>query len=134
MVDTGVILAAMNPKDPHHERCRRFLKTDPRPRLVTDFVVAEAARMIEDRLGPDAELTFLKAVMGGRLSIIHVEPDDLTRIAELIETYADLGLGSTDASIVAVAERLKIRRIATLDHRHFSVIRPAHCEAFELVP
>jgi predicted nucleic acid-binding protein len=41
---------------------------------------------------------------------------------------------AADASVVAVAERLKTARIATLDHRHFRAVRPAHCDAFELLP
>jgi hypothetical protein len=53
---------------------------------------------------------------------------------ELIETYADLGLGLVDASVVTIAERLSIATIATLNHRDFSVVRPRHVEAFELVP
>lgn len=55
-------------------------------------------------------------------------------MAELAERYADLGLGGTDASVVAIAERLGIDKIATLDRRHFSVVRPRHVEAFTLLP
>ena len=43
-------------------------------------------------------------------------------------------LGTVDASVIALAERLKVAQIATLDHRHFSVVRPAHVESFELLP
>ena len=39
-----------------------------------------------------------------------------------------------DASLVAIAERMEITTIATLDKRHFTVVRPAHCSAFELIP
>lgn len=59
---------------------------------------------------------------------------DWERIAELVERYADLGLGGVDASVVAVAERLHVREIATLDHRDFSVVRPRNVDAFELLP
>jgi uncharacterized protein len=55
-------------------------------------------------------------------------------MADLAERYADLGLGGTDASLVAIAERLGIDRIATFDRRHFTVVRPAHVEAFTLLP
>jgi predicted nucleic acid-binding protein len=47
-------------------------------------------------------------------------------------TYDALGL--VDASIVAVAERLKVHAIATTDRRDFSLIRPSHVERFTLVP
>ena len=71
------------------------------------------------------------------LGEIHVEephPADFERIAELIEIYRDLPLGTVDAAVVAAAERLELAQIATLDHRHFAVIRPRHIEAFELLP
>ena len=63
-----------------------------------------------------------------------VDAQDWPRIIELVWTYRDLPLGTVDASVIALAERPKIRQIATLDHRHFSVVRPAHVEAFELLP
>ena len=53
---------------------------------------------------------------------------------ELVETYEDLGLGTVDAYVIAVAERLGAIIIATLDRRHFSVVRPSHGFAFELAP
>ena len=54
--------------------------------------------------------------------------------SKLVRTYADLPLGVTDASLVALAERHRVKLIATLDHRHFRVVRPAHLDAFTLVP
>jgi len=59
---------------------------------------------------------------------------DLERMAELVETYADLPLGTVDASVVATAERLGQAEVATLDHRHFTVVRPKHVQAFTLLP
>jgi len=59
---------------------------------------------------------------------------DLDRMAELVEKYADFPLGLVDASVIAVAERLGADEIATLDRRHFSVVRPAHLRAFTLLP
>lgn len=38
------------------------------------------------------------------------------------------------ASVVAVAERLGLTEIATIDRRHFSVVRPRHIDAFTLLP
>ena len=59
---------------------------------------------------------------------------DWARVHELVETYADLRLGGTDASLVALAEHLGATRIATLNRRHFSVVIPRHTDAFELLP
>ena len=55
-------------------------------------------------------------------------------IVESVESADWLQIAAVDASIVATAERLGIRTIATFDRRHFTVVRPAHCEAFDLVP
>jgi predicted nucleic acid-binding protein len=59
---------------------------------------------------------------------------DLNRVAELIATYADLPLGAVDASVIAVAERLGVEEIATLDRRHFTVVRARHVNALTLLP
>jgi hypothetical protein len=56
------------------------------------------------------------------------------RIADLVEQYADAGLGFVDASVIAIAERVGATRIFTLDRRDFSLVRPRHTEAFEILP
>jgi uncharacterized protein len=70
----------------------------------------------------------------GELSVEHLHAADLERAAQLVSQYRDLPLGAVDASVVAAAERLDVTQIATLDRRHFGVVRPAHVEAFELLP
>lgn len=70
----------------------------------------------------------------GAFVTVPVEDDDWLRIAQLVSRYRDLPLGTVDASTVAAAERLGIRTIATLDRRRFGVVRPAHADAFELIP
>lgn len=69
-----------------------------------------------------------------RFRIEPVTEADLARIVELTEAYADLPLGGTDASVIAVAERLGFETVATLDRRHFSVVRPRHAEFLTLLP
>ncbi len=59
---------------------------------------------------------------------------DWLRIAELVARYRDLPLGTVDASVVIAAERLGLSDIATVDRRHFSVVRPVHVDAFTLLP
>jgi hypothetical protein len=102
--------------------------------IVPSLVVAEVSYLIGTNLGPAAELDFFRMLQHRRFRIEPVTGDDLVRITELVERYADLPLGGTDASVVAAAERLGFDTIATLDHRHFKVVRPAHVDAFTLVP
>jgi predicted nucleic acid-binding protein len=74
-------------------------------------------------------------IPGGRFGIAELDLDvDLARVAELVRRYADLPLGTVDASVVATAERLGLHEIATVDRRDFTVVRPAHVDAFTLLP
>ena len=98
------------------------------------LVIAEVSYLVQRGIGVGQEVEFLRDLLEGSLTPVAVDPLDWPRIIELTWRYRDLPLGTVDASVVAVAERLKITQIATLDHRHFSVVRPAHTEAFELLP
>jgi predicted nucleic acid-binding protein len=66
--------------------------------------------------------------------LAHLTLEDLNRMATLVQIYGDLPLGTVDASLVAMAERLNITEIATLDRRHFTVVKPQHVDAFTLIP
>jgi uncharacterized protein len=101
--------------------------------VVPTLVIAEAAYLIGTRLGAEAEVRFLGDLAAGAFAVEAVNPADWLRIAELVGRYRDLPLGTVDASVVAAAERLGIREVATVDRRHFSVVRPQHVEAFILL-
>lgn len=79
-------------------------------------------------------MRFLGDLAAGNLIVEPVMPNDWLRIAALVATYHDLPLGTVDASVVAAAERLGITTVATLDRRHFTVVRPKHVPAFEILP
>ena len=96
------------------------------------MVVAEATYLIAARLGSAIEAAFLEGMM--QFSIEPPQPEDWSRIAELVRTYQDVPLGGTDASVVVLAERLNTGRLLTLDRRHFAAIRPRHVAAFTLLP
>lgn len=134
VVDTGPIVALLNDRDDHHVRCRDFLSTHPGPLLVPTTVFTEVCLLAERRRGTRAELAFLTDIRNGLFTLIDSTSTDLDRIAELVETYTDLPLGSVDASVIALTERLGLDAVATLDHRHFSVVRPRHTSALTLLP
>lgn len=134
LVDTGVLLAAADAGDPDHGACAELLESAAEPLVTSPLVVAEAAYLIDRQLGPRAEAAFFRSISAGDLLVEALTAADYARIAELVERYGDLPLGGTDASVVALAERLGAHRVATLDHRHFRVIRPSHVEALTLVP
>jgi len=97
-------------------------------------VITEVAYLLGTRLGPDPEIRFLGDLAAGNLIAEQVLASDWIRVAELTGAYRDLPLGTVDASVVATAERLGERQLLTLDRRHFSVVRPRHTDAFELLP
>ncbi|MDQ3824710.1 MAG: PIN domain-containing protein [Actinomycetota bacterium] len=134
VVDTGPVVALLNDRDDLHERCRDFLATYPGPLLLPSTVFTEVCLLIERRRGPRAELAFLADVRAGLFTLVDLAPADLDRIAELVQAYADLPLGTVDASVIALTERLDLHEVATLDHRHFSVVRPRHVPALTLLP
>lgn len=135
VVDTGVILAVADAGDADHDRCDQLLASRPASDLIVPTtVVVEASWLVEDRLGAAAEAGFLRSVQTGELRRVDLQDGDWERVLELVETYADLRLGTVDASIVAIAERLGVSEIATLNRRDFTVVRPRHVDAFQLLP
>ncbi len=134
LVDTNMILAAADTASRDYEAALGFLEQAPEPLVVPVTVLAELDYMANSRLGTQAEVRILRGLAGPGF---HLEPlldEDFDRAIDLVEQYADSDIGLVDASIVAIAERLHVTRIATLDHRHFALFRPRHCRAFELVP
>lgn len=98
------------------------------------LVVTEVAYLLATRLGAGPEVRFLGDLAAGAFVVQPVAVVDWLRIAELVSRYRDLPLGTVDASVIAAAERLDIADIATLDRRHFSVVRPTHVSSLHLLP
>lgn len=97
------------------------------------MVVAETAYLLDRQLGADAEIALYDMILEGSLQVESLTAEDWTRARALVDQYRDLPLGGTDASLVAIAERLKVARLATVDRTHFTVVRPNHVKAFDLV-
>lgn len=137
LVDAGVLIAMYNAEDKYHERCVELWDNWQTHFLVSPLVVTEVCYFLARDHGPDIEASFLESFAAGHLVLAKLAEVDLTRMAELVRTYADLGktgLGGADASVIALAERLRITEVATIDRRHFEVVRPAHCSALMLLP
>jgi len=134
VVDTGPLYAAADASDVHHSACSKLFEHPPDRLVLPVSVVVETSFLIERHLGPAAEAGFIASLLTSVLTIEQLVPDDLARMAELVSTYADLPLGAVDASVVAIAERLRATTLLSLDHRHFTVVRPSHTAAFTLLP
>ncbi len=138
LLDTGPLVAALNRRDSRHAECRQLLNERAGELLVTPYVVAEVCWLVSSRIGGAAEANVMEAVAAGELSQVEITPGDLRRIAELLGRYADMhggqGASVADTSVVAVAERLGVREVATLDVTDFSILRPRHTDHFVLLP
>jgi predicted nucleic acid-binding protein len=134
LVDTGVLLGAIDADDAAHTRCAALLDVHAPGLPVPVTVIADAAWQLENNVGVEAEAALLDSVITGELTVVDITAADYVRAVELIRRYADLGLGLVDASAIAIAERLNVTTIATLDRRDFTDVRPAHRDTFELVP
>jgi len=134
LVDTGPIVAAASKRDEHHATCLAALSSLREPPLITPLVVMEVCYFLATRASPAAEAAFLRSVAIGSFDLVSLSGDDLERSAQLVERYANLPLGAADASVIAVAERLGVQQILTLDRAHFSIVRPRHVDVFELLP
>jgi uncharacterized protein len=132
VVDAGPLYAAADADDRDHRACVETLERQDLRLVIPALVIAEATYFVGRRLGPSVEGEFLRAV--GGLDVEGPNAGDFARMAELVEQYADVPLGGTDASVIALAERLDAPTIITLDRRHFAAVAPLHRQAFELLP
>jgi len=132
VVDAGPLYAAADADDADHADAVAALSRQDLRLVVPALVVAEATYIVGRRLGAGAEAAFLSGL--GSLDVEGPDPDDFVRMAELVGQYADFPLGGTDASVIALAERLDAPIVITLDRRHFAAVRPRHAEAFTILP
>ena len=133
VVDTSVLFAALDANDNAHHRCAALLASDA-VATVPAPVVGEVDWLARTRRVPEAMPHLIRDIIGGSVLVADLDSEDYERALALIVQYGDFPLSLADASVVAIAERLEQDAIATLDRRHFSVVRPLHVEAFTLVP
>lgn len=132
LFDSGVLFAALDRSDRWHARAAQLIAACRRPPLVPVTTLAEVCYFARKMLGGAVEYAFVKDLASGAFAVQDLADDDITRATDLMATYPTIGF--VDASVAAMAERLRIDTIATLDHRHFAAIRPRHTSAFTLVP
>ncbi|HLM86484.1 MAG TPA: PIN domain-containing protein [Solirubrobacteraceae bacterium] len=134
VLDTGPLLAALDAADPDHERCASLLSDAREDLVIPILVLAELDYWCHARLGTHAWISFLEDLLAGAYRLETCMGADLERCRELQRQYDDQALGVVDASVLALVERMRESKLATLDHRHFAILRPAHVEALNLLP
>ena len=133
LVDTSGLLAAVDPRQAHHDEASRVL-VEPQTRILSPFVLAELDYLISASGGQFEELKLLRDVAHGVYQIESMGAADIEAAVGVIERYADLRLGLADASIVVLAARYGCNDILTLDQRHFRAIQGPGGKPFRLLP
>ena len=135
--DTGPLVAAALSNDADHKACVELLPLCTRLGANCWYhgpVVAEAGYLLAREAGARVESLFLRSLADGDFTPVDLSSADYARMADLVTAYESLPLGTTDASVIAIAERLGLTDVATLDRRHFTVVRPSHVAALTLLP
>lgn len=134
IVDTSVLLAFFHPKEEHHQQVSALLGAAREPLILSPYVLAELDYLVLARAGVANELAVLRELLSPAWELARVTNAQIEQAVRLIDQYADQGIGLADAVNVVLANANKTRRIATLDHRHFSVLRLADGSPVEIVP
>lgn len=134
LLDTGFLYAVFDKDDEHHSATVATLSGLEGDLLLPTPVLVELAYLLQARLGHQRMQSILRQLMQQSLYLVPITPADLIRVNALLVQYADAELDFVDAVLVALAERLNIQRILTVDRRDFALIRPKHRPYFEILP
>ncbi len=133
IADTSALLAFFDASEPDHKAVSEVLSAAD-TLVVSPYVVAELDYLVATRHGVDNELAVLDELASGAWQLAAFDEQELRRARGVIASYRDQEIGLADASIVVLAERYRTRRIASLDRRHFDVLKPIDGGYFEVLP
>ena len=132
LLDTGIVYAYYDRSDAWHARARTLVTSQSRGLILPAPVIPEVDHLLGARLGEKSRFAFYAGITGNHYFIADLPRPAYDRVAEVAERFTDLTIGFVDASLVALAESLNVRRIATTDRRHFAPLAKAF--NLELVP
>jgi len=134
ILDTGPLYASLDRTDAAHGACRSLIERATEPIVIPAPVLVEVDYWIHERLHPGVLVALLDDIVAGAYQVEDLQAGDYRRARELCDRYADSDIGFVDAAVLAITERLMEPKLATLDHRHFGLLRPRHVDALELLP
>jgi predicted nucleic acid-binding protein len=134
IADSGGLYALYDSRDKNHRAVRDVVGAETGPIILPAAILAELDYVLRSRLGVTAEIRLLDGITKGSFTLEPFTIEDVVRCRELLAKYRDLDLGLTDASVIAVAERLGIYRILTVDERDFRLVRTAGGDPLVLLP
>lgn len=131
LTDAGPLIALLNRRDTHHRACVDALNSIRLPLVTTWPAFTESLFLLNTW---HAQSALWRMVTDGRLELFNLDQQLTNRTAELMEKYQDVPMELADATLVAVAERLRQRRIFTVDRSDFSIYRIGGRKTFEIIP
>jgi predicted nucleic acid-binding protein len=134
ILDSGPLYASLDRSDADHAACRALIEAAEETLVIPAPVLVEVDYWIQQRLNPGVLVALLDDIEASSYVVADLAPADDSRVRDLCDRYADSDIGFVDASVLAVVERLDEPKLATLDRRHFGLLRPRHREAIELLP
>lgn len=102
--------------------------------MIPAPVLVEIDYLVQRSLHAGVMVALLDDIVSGAYEVAHLTVIDHRRVRELCDRYADADIGYVDAAVLAIVERLDETKLATLDHRHFTLLRPRHVDSLTLLP
>lgn len=134
LLDTGFLYSTLNHRERLHSETVEILSSIYEEIILPVPAITETAYLLLRDLGVKALATFLEDLPEMNLILETPTAADYKRAAEILRKYDDAYIDFVDACIVAIAERLNVTKILTVDRRHFGAFKPRHCAAFEILP
>jgi predicted nucleic acid-binding protein len=134
ILDTGPLYASLDRSDADHAACRALIEASDEPLVIPSPVLVEVDYWINQRLHPGVLVALLADIESGAYTVADLVAPDYARVRDLCDRYADSDIGFVDAAVLSIVERLNEPKLATLDRRHFGLLRPRHRDALELLP
>ena len=133
ILDTGPLYASRDRSDADHRACRSLIESaELQPLVIPAPVLVEVDYWIHQRLHPGVLRRAPRRHRVRRLRrLAELVGLDYVRVRDLCDRYADADIGFVDAAVLAIVERLNEPKLATLDRRHFGLLRPRHRDTIE---
>ena len=134
LLDASAVVAAADRADLHHDAAVAWFARADEPLLLGALTLADLDVLLQRELGPAATVALVGALTDGAIRLLPPTDADLARAIELLTEAAEHTPRLADAVLVASAERLGVRRVATFDRRPIAIFRPRHVRALDLEP
>ncbi len=123
IVDTSALLAYFDAAEPQHEAVSEVIEASDEPLIVSPYIVAELDHLVLTRHGSHVERLVLDELTSGAWELAAMSRERLSAAAAIVRQYSDVPVGVADASNIVLADVYQTRTVATLDHRHLTVLR-----------